>query len=150
MFYEYAFFVIFHFCKSCCISEFPSFTEGYWLATAANFLNLFVTLALKVVRIPDHPMEGPHSGLEGPHFRLEGPQFLIAIRHAPCEGPHVRIARRHTPCEGPYFRLEGPHVRIASRHTLSGVLKSSDSGTNFLVPKVNLAPQDSFLEIYCY
>ena len=32
---------------------------------------------------------------------------------------------------------------------ISGVLKSSDSGTNFLVPKVNLAPQDWFLEIYC-
>ena len=31
----------------------------------------------------------------------------------------------------------------------TGVLKSSDSGTNFLVPKVNLAPQDWFLEIYC-
>ena len=31
----------------------------------------------------------------------------------------------------------------------AGVLKSSDSGTNFLVPKVNLAPQDWFLEIYC-
>ena len=28
------------------------------------------------------------------------------------------------------------------------MLKSSDSGTNFLVPKVNLAPQDWFLEIY--
>ena len=33
--------------------------------------------------------------------------------------------------------------------SVSGVLKSSDSGTNFLVPKVNLAPQDWFLEIYC-
>ena len=32
---------------------------------------------------------------------------------------------------------------------VSGVVKSSDSGTNFLVPKVNLAPQDWFLEIYC-
>ena len=31
----------------------------------------------------------------------------------------------------------------------SGVLKSSVSGTNFLVPKVNLAPQDWLLEIYC-
>ena len=36
-----------------------------------------------------------------------------------------------------------------STDTQAGVLKSSDSGTNFLVPKVNLAPQDSFLEIYC-
>ena len=31
----------------------------------------------------------------------------------------------------------------------TGVLKSSDSGTNFLVPKVNLALQDWFFDIYC-
>ena len=31
----------------------------------------------------------------------------------------------------------------------TGVLKSSVSGTKFLVPKVNLAPQDWLLAIYC-
>ena len=36
-----------------------------------------------------------------------------------------------------------------SEPQITGVLKSSDSGTNFLVPKVNLVPQDWFLEIYC-
>ena len=33
--------------------------------------------------------------------------------------------------------------------TFTGVLKFSVSGTNFLVPKVNLAPQDWLLEMYC-
>ena len=35
------------------------------------------------------------------------------------------------------------------RQANAGVLKSSVSGTNFLVPKLNLAPQDWLLEIYC-
>ena len=38
---------------------------------------------------------------------------------------------------------------IRRYHAYQGVLKSSVSGTNFLVPKVNLAPQDWLLEIYC-
>ena len=41
-----------------------------------------ITVALKVVRIPGHPMEGPHSGLEGPHSGLEGPHFRL-------EGPQL-------------------------------------------------------------
>ena len=52
---------------------------------------------------------------------------------------------RSLPLEG-----GGPSKYVASDASLyTGVLKSSDSGTNFLVPKVNLAPQDWFLEIYC-
>ena len=81
-------------------------------------------MALKVVRIPGHPMEGPYSVSERPHFGLDGPHVRIASRHTPCEGPHFRIASRHTPCEGPHVRIasrhtpcQGPHVGIASRYT---------------------------------
>ena len=38
---------------------------------------------------------------------------------------------------------------IRRYHADQGVLKSSVSGTNFVVTKVNLAPQDWLLEIYC-
>ena len=85
------------------------------------------TVALKVVRISCHPMEGPYSGSERPHLRLDGPHVRIASRHTPCEGPHFRIASCHTPCEGPHVRIasrhmpcEGPHFRIAGAIAMRG------------------------------
>ena len=44
-----------------------------------------------------------------------------------------------------YMHMHEPEGRVH----ISGVLKSSVSGTNFLVAKLNLAPQDWLLEIYC-
>ena len=38
---------------------------------------------------------------------------------------------------------------IRRYHAYQGVLKSSVSGTNFLVTNVNLVPQDWLLEMYC-
>ena len=58
-------------------------TRGYCCANLGSsvcIVNTKITVALKVVRIPGHPMEGPHFGLEGPHFRLEGPQILVQWR----------------------------------------------------------------------